>query len=314
MHELRKDPLLSRWIAVLGTSLPPEHYQPEPLAAEESGHCRLCAESRGKRLRIIAGNALNGDAELGRKGNGMYDRMNPAGRHELIIEASEHAPASGGQPTLFRGLLDIYQKRMSELNCDPKIRYVFIYKNGGRAAGAMSEHPHSSLLATPVIPAVIKQELDGAKQYFAYKERCIFCDIINEEQKTGQRIIAETERFIAFCPYSPRLPFEFWIMPKRHSCAFEEATGQEIEELASLMPGLIEKMRRALGDPPYNYYIHTAPSRVPRRNHWHTLGDDFHWHIEVLPRLSREGALDLGSGFYVLTTSPEDAAKFLKEA
>jgi UDPglucose--hexose-1-phosphate uridylyltransferase len=299
----------------------PEDYL--SLGGREAERCPLCADEglevilgESGPVKIVRGaSVLVKDADLGRKGCGMYDRMNPVGSYEIIIENTGHdTPAEEMGPDYFKRVLDIYVERLAELIKDPGVRYVFIYKNSGRAAGAVTAHPHSELLATPVIPGTVKYELDGAKEYFSYKERCVFCDILAEEERAGQRIIASTEHFTAFCPYASRMPFEFWIMPKVHSCSFEEITGAELQDLASLMPSLVLKMRKALGDPPYNYYIHTAPNRIPRRNHWHTLGDDFHWHIEVLPVLSRPTAIDWGSGFHILTTSPEDAAKYIKEA
>ena len=266
------------------------------------------------------------EGDLGRKGEGIYDKMNPIGRHEIVIESSGHflEDAPGGPvpkhmaPMHFGPVLEIYLKRVRALIQDPRVRYVFIFKNRGlfaaESAFTLSGHPHSELLVTAVIPDLIKRELDGAKHYYEYKERCIFCDMINEEQKVGARIIAETRYFFAFCPYAPRIPFEFWIAPKRHSCAFEEISEPEIEDLSLLFPELIGKMSRALNSPAYNFYIHTAPNRIPRRNLWHTLGDDYHWHIEVLPRLRRLSSVDLGAGFPLITTSPEDAAKYIREA
>jgi len=254
-------------------------------------------------------------AELGRKGVGIYDRMNPVGAYEIVIDSPEHGlqPEDLGEGHM-QMLLGLYRARIKELVKDPKVRYVLVFKNRGMLSGASFEHPHSELIATPIIPKLLKEELDGAKGYYAYKERCIFCDILNEELRMKERIIAQSEGFVAFSPYAPRVPFEFWVLPRRHNCAFEDCTDEELGELAMLMKGLLQKMRRALREPPYNYYIHTAPNRVPRRDHWHTLGDDFHWHIEVLPRLHRTSGFEWGSDFYMLSTSPEDGAKYIREA
>jgi UDPglucose--hexose-1-phosphate uridylyltransferase len=169
-------------------------------------------------------------------------------------------------------------------------------------------------MATPIIPKLIKEELDGAKQYYAYKERCIFCDIMREESRVGDRVICETSDFFAFSPFAPKFPFESWILPKKHGCAFQDIAESEMEDLSLMLLAMLKKMRKVLGDSPYNYFIHTAPNRIPRRNHWHTLGDDFHWHIEIMPRLLMTSGFEWGSDFYVLTTSPEDAAKYLREA
>lgn len=323
MHELRKDPLLSRWVVVLGTSAAPSDY-PIPSAGKCSagGSCPLCKleyekdPSGGKKIRVVKGSpVLIPNMEMGRKGEGMYDRMNPVGLYEIILESDGHGPEPMElTASHYRDLLSVYRERITDNIENPKIRYVFVSKSKGIEAGALSEHPYSEVVSTPVIPKFIKDELDGAKQYYAYKERCIFCDIIAEELRFGSRIIAETRGFLAFCPYASREPFEFWVIPKAHNCAFESITPGASDDLAALLADVMGRMRRCLDDPPYYLFLHTAPNRIPRRNHWHTLGDDFHWHIEVLPRLDRQTAVEAGSDFRILPTSPEDAAKFIKEA
>ncbi|MDA8172905.1 MAG: hypothetical protein M0Z48_13870 [Nitrospiraceae bacterium] len=335
MHELRKDPLLSRWAAILENSLKPEEYGTFPApreglglpAAGAQGHITVERGTDG--IRVVKGlRLLDEKGELGRKGEGIYDKMNPIGVHEVVMEEQAgRSDSGGGQPEAgnFRAVLDIYLRRITALVKDARLRYVFIFRNmegcaGGRPAPhgpqGSTERLHSEILATPVIPDFIKRELDGAKQYYQYKERCIFCDIMNEESRVESRVIARTEHFIAFCPYAPRLSFEFWIVPRRHSCAFEETSGPELDDLARLLPELLGRMGRALNHPPC-YYIHTAPNRIPRKNLWHTLGDDYHWHIEVLPAgglIGGGSAVDLGSGFALLATSPEDAARYIREA
>jgi UDPglucose--hexose-1-phosphate uridylyltransferase len=339
MHELRKDPLFSRWVAVLDHSQGPEAYRitpddPEPI---ETGGCPLCpgreaetppevaairapgtgANAPGWRARAVPSfrPVLLPGGELGRKGVGMYDRMNGVGVNEIIIESPEHSkgPEDLG-PRQMTDVIELYRERIVEIQKDARIRHVLVCKNSGRLAGAAYRHPHAEVIAAPVIPQYIKGELDGAKQYYAWKERCIFCDILEEERRAALRLIAETERFLAFCPYAPMFPFEFWIVPKTHRCAFEDIGPEEMEDLGNIFSALLGKMRKVLRDPSYNYVLHTSPNRIPRKNHWHTLGEDFHWHIEVVPRLSRASGIELSSGFYVLRTSPEDAAKYLREA
>jgi len=329
MHELRKDPILGRWVAVLKESRLPDMYEIPQENKETS--CVLCPGREGETPREITAIREDGvwlarvipnfdpvfqiEGDLGRKGVGMYDRMNSIGANEVIIEGPEHnkPPEDMGTEQMLR-VIRLYRDRVADLERDPRLRYILVFKNSGKGAGAAYTHPHSEVVATPIIPKQIKEELDGAKQYYSYKERCVFCDIIREELRLGDRVIFETGGFIAFSPFAPKFPFEFWIMPRRHSCAFHEMGDAEIEDLSLMLSTMLKKMRRVLKEPPYNYVIHTAPNRVPRRNHWHTLGEDFHWHIEVMPRLIRTSGFEWGSGFYVLTTSPEDAAKYLREA
>ena len=336
MHELRKDPLMNRWVAVLSDSMAPgEYHLPEEEAKESE--CVLCSGREKEtplEITAIRGNGshpndpgwlarvipsfkpiLNVEGDLGRRGVGMYDRMNSIGANEIIIETPEHNKADGdiGFEQMVR-IVSLYKERIADLEKDLRLRYILIYKNSGREAGAVYSHPHSQVIATPIIPRRIKEELDGAKQYYSYKERCIFCDIIREELRYGQRVIFETKRFITFCPYAQISSFEFRIIPKRHSCAFQEINSEEMEDLALMLSAMLKKLGTILKNPSYNYIIHTAPNMIPRRNHWHTLGEDFHWHIEVMPRLKKASGFEWGSGFYVVTTSAEDAAKYLREA
>lgn len=336
MHELRKDPLSGRWVVVLDYSLGPEDYETPREETRQEG-CVLCPGREGELPSETAavrpeGSApggpgwwartvpsprpvLHGEGGLGRKGVGMYDRMNSVGVHELIVESPEHGrqPEDLGSEQM-RRVLELYRMRIASIERDATVRYVLVCKNSGRQAGSAFAHPHAVVVATPVIPQHIKEELDGAKQYFAYKERCIFCDILEEELRSGARVIAETEGMVAFCPYAPRFPFEFWIMPRAHRCAFHDMSDEELDDLSEVLTAVRRKMRAALKEPPFNCVIHTAPNRVPRKDHWHTLGEDFHWHMEVVPVLYRPRGIESGAELPVLTTSPEDAAKYIREA
>lgn len=330
MHELRKNPLLGRWVAVSSDSKKPEEYHAQRPASTEST-CILCAGREAETPVEIASVRGNGrwsarvipnfkpvfqvEGDLGRRGVGMYDTMNSIGANELIIESPQHNVRTedlGFDHTL--NIIRLYRDRIADLERDARLRHMLIYKDSGTGAGAKFDHPYSELVATPVIPKGIKEELDGAKQYYDFKERCIFCDILRDEQRQGDRVIYETSKFIALSLFAPKFPFEFWIMPKKHRCAFQDIDADEMEDLSMVLSIMIKKVRKALNDPPYNYVIHTAPNRIPRSDHWHTLGEDYHWHIEIMPRLIRTTGFEWGSGFYVLTTSPEDATKYLREA
>jgi UDPglucose--hexose-1-phosphate uridylyltransferase len=334
LHELRKDPLLGRWIAVLNPPKSPAEYV-LPLQGTNEDTCILCSGRESETPseimavpRVSAGGArgwwtrvipnfvpiFHIEGELGRIGEGMYDRMNSIGANEIIIESPEHAtrPEDMGTDQMIRVILT-YRERMADLEKDSRLRYTLIYKNSGKNAGAVYSHPISHLASTPVIPKRVKEELDGAKEYFAYKERCIFCDIFREELSLGKRVILETKSFLAFCPYASKFPFESWIIPKRHNCAFQDVRTDEIEDLALVLSTVLKKLRTLFKGLAFNYFIHSAPNRIPRKNHWHTLGEDFHWHLEIMPRLLTTSGFEWGSGFYVLSTSPEDASKYLRE-
>ncbi|NOY39036.1 MAG: galactose-1-phosphate uridylyltransferase [Nitrospirae bacterium] len=329
MNEIRREPLLGRWVAVLSESMKPEDYlsSMEPSAG---GHCDLCGEESGGAEEIYSVRDESGkwlvrvlpamvpvfspEGDLGRKGIGIYDRMNAIGVNEMLIESPQHnvQPEDMGPDQMLR-VVEAFSARMTELEKDVRVRHIMIHKNCGIPSGDACGHPHSLITATPVIPKRVKEELDGAKQYYEYKERCIFCDIMREEERLKERVVMETPYFLVFCPYAARFPFEFWILPRIHNCSFRDVTEEEKRDLSETLSIMFKKLRRLLKNPPYNYVLHTAPSRIPRRNHWHTLGEDFHWHIEVMPRIKSIGSFELGSGMYTLTTSPEDAAKYLKE-
>lgn len=336
MHELRKDPLMNRWIAVMSDSMTPADYHLFEDGTKESG-CVLCSgreKETPPEITAIRGNGSNPnepgwmarvipsfkpilhvEGDLGRRGIGMYDKMNSIGANEIIIESPSHDthPEDAGIAQMIK-VATTYKNRVSELEKDSRFRYTFIYKDCGKTAGELYHHPHSQVIATPVIPKGIKEELDGSKAYYYYKERCVYCDIINEELRAEERIIMETKNLIAFSPFAPRVPFEFWILPKRHSCAFQDIYDEEMEDLSLILMTTIKKMKTLFKNPPYNYVLHTAPNRMPRKDHWHTLGEDFHWHMEVTPHLVTKSGFEWDSELYILTTSPEDAAKHLKEA
>jgi len=337
VHELRKDILLGRWIEVLSESKEPSEYQlPRDKGSAEKS-CVLCSGRETETPHEITSIRRRGtlpdtpgwwvraipsfnplfkvEGNLDRRGVGLYDRMNSIGADEILVESPEHDvnPEDIGLEQMAR-VIKLYRERISDLNKDLRLRYILISKNSMFDLGGAFFHPVSSLVATPVIPKKIKDELENAKQYYDYKERCIFCDIIREELKVGDRIIIETKNFLCFCPYASSFPFESWIIPKRHSCDFQEISHEEIEDMGFILMSMLKKLRAVFtGEPPFSYFLHTAPNRVPRRNHWHSLGDDYHWHLEIIPRLIRRTGFELGSGLFILKTSPEKAAKYLRE-
>jgi UDPglucose--hexose-1-phosphate uridylyltransferase len=303
MHELRKDPVLSRWVAVLENSLGPGDYDLFH-KEEKGGQCVLCLTGGSDWLvKSIQSPTplLVPEGELGRRGVGMYDKMNSIGVNEIIIESPEHdKPPEDLGPEQMKRVMELMKERLLEIAKDERLRYVLLCKNSGLLAGSLSSHPHSQLIATPVIPMRIKAELDGAKTYYAYKERCIFCDMLDEELRVRSRVAS-------------KFSFESWVVPKRHMCEFQSMSPEETEDLGHVMTSLLRKMRSVLREPSYSYVVHAAPQRIPKRNHWHTLGDDYHWHIEIVPRLFKTSGFEWGSGFYVLSTSPEEAARYLRE-
>jgi len=261
--------------------------------------------------------ALRVEGDPGREAEGIYDRMNGIGAHEVVIETPHHesqiADRSVEENFL---LLKAFRERLHDLMNDTRLKYILVFKNKGKQAGATLEHPHSQIIATTVTPQTVALELNSCRDHHQVKERCLICDIIKQEITDSRRIVRLGDRFVAYCPYASRFPFEAFIAPRYHQHDYALAADSDLRELADLMGDILGRLKRALDDPPYNFILHSAPNaRVePRRSHyWDTIKFDFHWHIELLPRLTRVAGFEWGTGFYINPTSPEDAARYLRE-
>ena len=329
MPELRKDPITGRWVIIsTQRGKRPSEFQVEP-AKRKNGFCPFCPgnESRtppevlsyreigslpnntGWNLRVVPNKfpALQIEGNLDKTGEGLYDRMNGIGTHEVIIETPEHKTTFANLP--LKNIEDVFlafRDRTMDLIKDPRFKYILIFKNEGEQAGATLEHGHSQLIALPIVPRQVNEEIDGARHYYEYKERCIFCDIIRQEQETQHRIIAENDAFISLSPFAPRFPFESWILPKQHHACFERSQMSDFKSLAEIMKLVLQKIDRVLNVPPYNFMIHTCPIQ-------NTIDEFFHWHIEIIPKLLKIAGFEWGSGFHINPTTPEEASKFLRE-
>ena len=331
MPELRKDPVTGRWVIIAtdrakrptdfvrdrvqikGTGFCPFCYgnesktPPEILAYRNEGSSR---DTPGWALRVVPNKfpALGIEGTLNRQGEGLYDKMNGIGAHEVIIETPEHRLTLATMPSQrIEDVLWAFRDRILDLKKDRRFKYILIFKNHGDAAGASLEHTHSQLIALPVVPKRVLEEVDGAKGYYTFKERCIFCDIIRQEEESGIRVIAESQDFIAMAPFAPRFPFEIWIMPKSHRSAFEESQKTEFEQLSSILKDMLMRLDKVLDYPAYNYIIQTSP--LPD-----VSNDYYHWRVEIMPKLTKVAGFEWGSGFYINPTPPEESAKFLREA
>jgi UDPglucose--hexose-1-phosphate uridylyltransferase len=200
-----------------------------------------------------------------------------------------------------------FKDRVNDLKRDRRFKYIILFKNHGEAAGASLEHPHCQLIALPVIPKRVKEEVDGAKLFFEMKERCIFCDIIRQERDTGERVVGENEHFITVAPYASRFPFEMWLLPKVHGSSYENNQSSMYASLARMLKDALMRLDAALDRPAYNFMIHTSPIGEE-------INDHYHWHIEIIPKLTKVAGFEWGTGFYINPTPPEEAARFLREA
>ena len=336
MPELRKDPVVGRWVIIsTERGKRPSDFQSEQVE-EDSGFCPFCegnedktppeilayrdsstqANSPGWDLRVVSNKfpALRIEGEMEKAGVGMYDKMNGIGAHEVIIETPDHHKKFHmHSPNSLARVFEAYKSRLMDLNKDRRFKYILIFKNEGRRAGASLSHPHSQLIATPITPKRVREELEGAKTHYNYRDRCVFCDIIREELSQGYRVIFENDGFIAFCPFASRFPFEIWLLPKRHDPDFQSLNRDEMLGLSEAFIAIMAKLAAALNNPQYNFVLHTGPVRWPRMGYWVTLDYDYHWHIEIMPKLTHVAGFEWGSGFYINPTVPEEAAEFLRE-
>ena len=337
MPELRKDPVIGRWVIIATERAKrPEDFKVEKEEAPE-GPCPFCAgnESQtppeifairksqtkandpGWDVRVVSSIAplLEKEGDLGRRGRGMYDLMNAVGAHEIIIETPKHiANIADLEEEQIAKVIDCYIERFIQLEKDKRFKYVLMFKNYGRSAGGGPlEHARSQLIATPVNPKRVKEELFGARKYFEYKERCVFCDILKQELQRKERVIVDIDGLVAISPFASRFPFEVWILPKEHSCDFFTIRPEHRRDLAGILKKVMSKLKNILGDPPLNYILHTAPFRRAKTGYWKTITEDYHWHIEIMPRLTRVAGFEWGTGFYLNPMSPEEATKILQK-
>lgn len=335
MSEVRRDILTDTWVIVRTetTEIPFHHRQPpKPLP-----NCPFCAGNESSTppeifairkessapnkpswvVRVVPdiNPVLRIEGAVVRVGVGIHDKVSGIGANEVIIETPDHIKnfhlLSNSQIAL---VFKTYQSRITDLYQDKRLRYVMIFKDYGALAGASAiEHTHSQLIALPATPQKLKNELSRAKGYFEYKERCLVCDILNFELNDQKRVILETGYFVVLAPYASRFPFEVAVYPKSHCYTFENCSWEEIANLGEVMKRITQALFEVLADPPYNYVLHTAPNLLPLKGYWTTIKDDFHWHLEIIPRIKRMDGFEWGSGFYINSIAPEIAAAKLKE-
>ena len=324
--ELRKDPITRSWV-ITGDDVP----EPTP----RPGPCSFCGEAA--QLQVIA--TLPGtdgspwsaraivhpapiyriEGEPSRRGDGLYDRMGSVGAHELLLENFHHDrhlwTASDAELEQF---LRLMAQRIQDLKRDSRFKYVSIFKNQGVSAGQEFEHPASQLTATTFVPRRVLYELRAARDYFDNKERCVFCDILAQEERQGVRILEIRGDYAAFCPYAPRVPYETWILPRSHEASFERSGSSRVGSLSDLAVLLRRTLKRIRSiTEAFHMVLHTSPNshhQSETLGYWKTLDDDYHWHIEILPVLEAKAKSYTFKEVYYSPVTSETAVKRLREA
>ena len=341
MPELRKDPITGRWVIIsTDRAKRPSDFVRESVRIEGKGFCPFCLGNETKTppevlaygrngggpntpgwtVRVVPNKfpALGIEGDLDRQGDGLFDRMNGVGAHEIIVVNLKTQKVSSrveldqtfyglgfapdGGPFTFHGW-----RNGVDLKNDKRFRYALIFKNHGDAAGASLEHSHSQLIALPIVPKRVREELDASKHYYREKERCIFCDMIRQETESGVRVVGENDQFVTIAPYAPRFPFELWLLPKQHSSAFENNQSSVYSSLARMLKDTLARLDSVLDHPAYNFMLHTSPVGEE-------INDHYHWHFEIMPKLTKVAGFEWGTGFYICPTPPEESARFLREA
>ncbi len=319
MSQLRKDPLVGRWtiIATERARRPAAFVDPLSTITDQK-HCPYCQdmtspgvdESHGVKVINSSSPILNDSKPFERRGHGLYDVCHSYGSHEIVLETSEHiANMADLPPEQIKAVMQTYALRMQTHRKNPFIEYILAYKNYGVAAGSRNiGHSRSQIMAVPVLPIRVKDKIRGAEKYFNYHERCLFCDMVSQEILNKERVVVENEHFVVITPFASRFPFETWILPKNHHCDFADGIAGHEDALAAIMKDILLRFKIGLNDPAYNYMIQTCPVKNPS-----SFKDYYHWHIEVMPRLTRVAGFERGTGFYICPIPPEMSAVFLRE-
>ncbi len=340
MTELRRGPIGNRWVIVApirGKRPSDFHALGEKAKDLSKADCPFCPGNEDKtppeiyrvsnpdgswQVRVVPNKfpALSDDfCGLEQVSvDGLYQRMSGRGRHEVIIESPDHR--KGIAELSLSGvekIVDTFAVRLREIKKDIGHKFVLLFENHGKPAGASLSHPHAQIVATPIVPQMIRRYLQEAHSYYKDKGQCVFCDVLRTELRSGERVIEESDEYVVYAPYASCFPFEMKIMPKEHSHRFTDITGVQRREFADILKRTLRRLKDLLDDPPYNLMLHTAPNVSARSNkhdYYSTLEDGYHWRVVIIPRLTVMAGLEHATGFYINPVPPEQAAQYLREA
>ena len=336
MPELRQNPATKEWVIIATERAQrPEAFkrekEEEPASDKTSDSCPFCTGNEkltppevmayrdygtkpntpGWWIRVIPNKfpALTPQGNIQRiMLDDFFRYMDGVGEHEVIIEDPRHDQTIATMPQKqVEEIFLAYRERCLMLKKDPRFEHIQIFKNHGPAAGTSVRHPHSQLIASPITPMHIRHRVEEAMRYFDDNGECVFCVMLKKELKNKERLILETDSFAAFVPFAAKSPFETWVVPKKHDSSFESIKPQTCKELGYVMKVLLSKVYTSLKDPDYNFIIRSSPCHEKDVEY-------YHWHIHIIPRVAQAAGFELGSGMFINTIIPENAARFLKEA
>ena len=342
MSQLRKDLVSGRWVIIASErSKRPDDFRPPnntpQQPSEQRAFCPFCEANETKtppeifsfrkrgtlpdqpgwRVRVVPNKfpALDRGTPPSKPQRGLFQSMPGVGVHEVVIETPDHEKELSDLPvTQVREVLLAFQERIKNIEGELQYQYVQIFKNKGKEAGASLSHPHSQIVATPIVPKRLKEELYGAERLHKQFHECIFCRMIKEDlEKCHDRLVAKNTHFVALTPFASRFPFEMGLYPLRHSPHYSKLTGGELLSMARILKDILTRLKTVLSDPPFNFIIHQAPNLNLSKKKWPRVEKSYHWHMEITPVLTRVAGFELGTGFYINPVPPETAAKYLRE-
>jgi len=336
MSELRQDPTTREWVIISTERARRPHEFSSAQASEKSSSmpeysekCPFCpghesmtpeelfamredGQKNGPswQVRVVPNKfpALAPADEPTRSQEATFRGVNGFGYHEVVIETPLH--------NRYMALMEIaevekimcaFRARYVALRSDPRVQLIVIFKNHGRAAGTSIEHPHSQIVGVPIIPGGVRARIEVAQRYYDDYGKCVYCAVMEDELESGERIVLETEDFVVFNPHASKVPFETWIMPREHSTSFGNTHEEECAAAAPVLKKTLAKIYNGLNNPDFNFVLHVAPVEYEDAPY-------YHWHIQILPRLTLQAGFELGSGIYINSALPEETAKFLREA
>jgi len=323
MSEFRKDPIIDRWVIFAsGRSNRPVSYQNSvlPVSKQRCPFCpgheedtvteiwRVDSGDCGWSIRVVPNRYPAVSAEVSSSGESseIFRYLSGVGIHDVIVETPEHdLTMQHYKAEKMYEVVSVYKKRIREIRLDDKLKYVIIFKNQGFNAGATISHSHTQLIALPVIPLNMTDELLASKRYYTEQRTCIYCQLIKDEQNQRQRVITENDMYISVAAYAARFPYEVWIIPKTHEAQFENTENNSLSFLAKIFSETLRRLDRVIDSLSYNFVLHSSPFRENAEKY-------YHWHIEIIPRTTNIAGFEWGTGYYINSVAPEQAAHTLK--